>query len=38
VMKAVRAVMAEEKQHPKEAMRVSAYWKRGASDFHEKLD
>ncbi|MFJ9451573.1 MULTISPECIES: siderophore-interacting protein [unclassified Herbaspirillum] len=38
VMKAVRAVLAEEKQHPKEAMRVSAYWKRGASDFHEKLD
>lgn len=38
VMKALRAVLAEEKQHPKEAMRVSAYWKRGASDFHEKLD
>ncbi|AKZ64242.1 FAD-binding protein [Herbaspirillum hiltneri N3] len=38
VMKALRVVLAEEKQHPKEAMRVSAYWKRGASDFHEKLD
>jgi NADPH-dependent ferric siderophore reductase len=38
VMKTVRAVLAEEKRHPKEAMRVSAYWKRGASDFHEKLD
>jgi NADPH-dependent ferric siderophore reductase len=37
-MKALRAVLAEEKAHPKEAMRVSAYWKRGASDFHEKLD
>lgn len=37
-MKTLRAVLAEEKAHPKEAMRVSAYWKRGASDFHEKLD
>lgn len=37
-MKAVRVVLAEEKQHPKDAMRVSAYWKHGASDFHEKLD
>lgn len=37
-MKAVRALLVEQKQHPKEAMRVSAYWKRGASDFHEKLD
>lgn len=37
-MKALRVVLAEEKMHPKEAMRVSAYWKRGASDFHEKLD
>ncbi|MBP0598022.1 siderophore-interacting protein [Herbaspirillum sp. LeCh32-8] len=37
-MKTLRAVLTEEKAHPKEAMRVSAYWKRGASDFHEKLD
>jgi len=37
-MKALRAVLTEEKGHPKEAMRVSAYWKRGAADFHEKLD
>jgi len=37
-MKSVRAVLADEKRHPKEAMRVSAYWKRGATDFHEKLD
>jgi NADPH-dependent ferric siderophore reductase len=25
------------KGQPKEAMRVSAYWKRGATDFHEEL-
>ena len=25
------------KGQPKEAMRVSAYWKRGAADFHEEL-
>jgi NADPH-dependent ferric siderophore reductase len=38
VMKQLREVLLNEKQHPKEAMRISAYWKHGASDFHEKLD
>lgn len=37
-MKALRTLVVEEKQHPREAMRISAYWKHGASDFHEKLD
>lgn len=37
-MKALRALVVEEKQHSKDAMRISAYWKQGASDFHEKLD
>jgi len=26
-----------EKAHPREAMRVAAYWKRGASDYHDEL-
>ncbi len=25
-------------RHPREAMRVAAYWKRGASDYHERLE
>ncbi|EJM95610.1 siderophore-interacting protein [Herbaspirillum sp. YR522] len=37
-MTRLRTVLLDEKQHPKGAMRVSAYWKPGASDFHEKLD
>lgn len=32
-----RAVLLGEKGHPKEAARVSAYWKRGTADFHEDL-
>lgn len=36
-MKAVRQVLVEEKQHPTGAMRVAAYWRKGASDFHEEL-
>lgn len=36
-MKAVRQVLVEEKQHPTVAMRVAAYWRQGASDFHEEL-
>jgi NADPH-dependent ferric siderophore reductase len=27
-----------DKGHPREGMRVAAYWKRGASDYHEVLD
>jgi NADPH-dependent ferric siderophore reductase len=37
-MKSVRAILAEEKGVPKEAMRVSAYWKQGASSHHENLE
>lgn len=36
--KAVRAVLAEDKAHPKDAMRVSAYWKQGVADHHENLE
>ncbi len=36
-MAAVRQVLVD-KQHPREAMRVAAYWKRGASEFHENLE
>jgi NADPH-dependent ferric siderophore reductase len=37
VMAKLRDVLLKEKQHPREAMRVAAYWKQGASDFHEDL-
>lgn len=37
MMKRVRDVLANEKALPKEAMRISAYWKQGAADFHEDL-
>jgi len=37
-MAAVRKVLLDEKKHPKEAMRVAAYWKHGASEFHENLE
>jgi NADPH-dependent ferric siderophore reductase len=37
-MRRLRAVLAEEKGVAKEAMRVSAYWKRGVADHHENLD
>lgn len=36
MMRRVRDVLAA-KGLPKEAMRVSAYWKQGAADFHEDL-
>lgn len=36
-MKALREVLVQEKQHPTTAMRVAAYWRQGASDFHEEL-
>jgi NADPH-dependent ferric siderophore reductase len=38
VMARLRRVLQEEKAHPKEAMRVAAYWKRGASGHHENLE
>lgn len=37
VMKQVRDVLVVDKSHPREAMRVAAYWKRGELDFHEEL-
>ena len=37
VMARLRGVLLDEKQHPKEAMKVAVYWKPGASDFHETL-
>lgn len=38
VMKQVREIFVTEKQLPKEVVKVSAYWKPGASDFHENLE
>jgi len=37
MMRRVRDVLVTEKALPKEAMRVSAYWKQGAADFHEDI-
>lgn len=36
-MAAMRDLLLGEKGHPREAMRVAAYWKRGAEAFHEEL-
>ncbi len=38
VMRELRDVLAVEKGIPKEAMRVSAYWKNGSSSYHQDLD
>jgi NADPH-dependent ferric siderophore reductase len=37
-MRRLREVLAADKALPKEAMRVSAYWKRGVADHHENLE
>lgn len=37
MMSEVRAILVNERHHPKEAMRVAAYWRKGASDYHEDL-
>lgn len=37
VMKRIRALLVQDKGHPKEAMRVAAYWREGARGFHEEL-
>ena len=37
MMRRVRDVLVDEKALPKEAMRISAYWKQGAADFHEDI-
>jgi NADPH-dependent ferric siderophore reductase len=36
-MARVRDVLLAGKGHPKEAARISAYWKAGVSEFHEDL-
>lgn len=38
VMARVRDVLLVEKQHPREALKVAAYWKRGAADYHARLE
>ncbi|MCW5643740.1 MAG: siderophore-interacting protein [Rhodoferax sp.] len=37
LMKRLRQLLVDGKQHPRTAMRVSAYWKQGAQEFHEDL-
>lgn len=37
-MRALRTLLQEEKQLPKQQMRIAVYWKQGSSDFHERLD
>jgi NADPH-dependent ferric siderophore reductase len=37
MMRQVRDVLVAEQGLPKDAMRISAYWKQGAADFHEDL-
>jgi NADPH-dependent ferric siderophore reductase len=37
MMAQVRAIIANEKGHPKDAMRVAAYWRHGVSDYHAEL-
>jgi NADPH-dependent ferric siderophore reductase len=37
-MARLRQVLLDEKAHPRESMRVAAYWKRGVSEHHEDLD
>lgn len=37
-MARARALLRDTHAHPREAMRVAAYWKRGATAFHEHLD
>lgn len=38
VMPRVREVLLGAKKHPREAARIAAYWKRGASGHHENLE
>ncbi|TCU13640.1 siderophore-interacting protein [Rhizobium sullae] len=35
VAKRLRAVMVDERQHPKAWIKAAGYWKRGQADFHE---
>ncbi len=36
LMAQARDVLLQHHQHPREAMRVAAYWKQGATDFHHE--
>ena len=38
LMPRARAIVLEELGVPRESARVAAYWKQGASDFHERLE
>lgn len=38
LMARLRGVLREQHQLPKEAMRIAAYWKQGASQHHQNLD
>jgi NADPH-dependent ferric siderophore reductase len=38
VMRTLREILITQKHLPKELMRVAAYWKPGAADFHENLE
>lgn len=38
LMAGLRDVLLREKGHPKEAMKVAAYWKQGAEGYHARLD
>ncbi|WP_455873456.1 SIP domain-containing protein [Rhizobium yanglingense] len=35
VAKRLRAIMVDERQHPKAWIKAAGYWKRGQADFHE---
>jgi NADPH-dependent ferric siderophore reductase len=37
-MARLRTLLLDERSHPREAMRVAAYWRHGATGFHEALD
>lgn len=37
-MARLRQVLIDERAHPRESLKVAAYWKPGASDFHDNLD
>ncbi len=37
-MAQLRELMLRDKGHPKEGLKVAAYWKQGAEGFHERLD
>ncbi len=36
-MARVRDILITDKGHPREAMRVAAYWKKGARDYHDEI-